>query len=296
MRLALELHSRDLVEKIYPVFIGDRVSGSSSPDSSSKSVTSLADTNPVSANDAYAHYFKTGCHPQFSNDDVVASVESQVRTHLERMCLGCPLLDEMSTAAVLKAVIKSQGHVVDGAIGSAFSKVHQDILKMQIQHDQLLQKEQQQMKRQQFAQQLNSQSSNYSTQKPLRSVDFSVKGAGHPKDLMSSPIASSSLSSDLLVENQSSMRIGRQAEDARDAKVAVLFSYLQECGLRRSKCRQYAQKLLLQFNVDSPKILLRMFDNNRLMNILNSVMDRNDAEIVSKEIFSQRKSGKIYLY
>ena len=113
---------------------------------------------------------------------------------------------------------------------------------------------------------------------------------------MASPIASSSLSSDLLAENQSSMRIGRQAEDARDAKVAVLFSYLQECGLRRSKCRQYAQKLLLQFNVDSPKILLRMFDNIRLMNILNSVMDRNDAEVVSKEIFSQRKSGNIYLY
>jgi hypothetical protein len=273
MRLALELHSRDLVEKIYPVFIGDHVSGSSSPDSSSKSVTSLVDTNPVSANDAYAHYFKTGCHPQFSNDDVVASVESQVRTHLERMCLGCPLLDEMSTAAVLKAVIKSQGHVVDGAIGSAFSKVHQDILKMQIQHDHLLQKEQQQMKVQS------------ALPKPLQPAAINVLSAD--SGVLSSVSRDSSSQRGLLPSSAAS-----STHSQSDVQIAEMLRYLQECGLRRSKCKAYAQKLVVLNQIDSPKTLQRMYDNMRLMSILNSVMDRQDAEIVSKKIFNNRRAGE----
>lgn len=273
MRLALELHSRDLVEKIYPVFIGDRIGGSNSPDSSSKSVTSLVDTTAVSADTAYAHYFKSGCHPQFSNDDVVAVVESQVRTHLERMCLGCPLLDEMSTAAVLKAIIKSQGHVVDGAIGPASSKVHQDILKMQIQHDQLLQQEQQQMKIQ------------YTVPKPARPAAVSV-----------SPSDSSVLTS---VSRDSSSQKGMfqssstpSTQSQSDVQIAEMVRYLQECGLRRSKCKQYAQKLVVSNQIESPKILQRMYDNMRLMSILNSVMDRQDAEVVSKKIFNHRRAGK----
>eukprot|EP01035_Chromulina_nebulosa_P027852 gene27852-36682_t len=274
MRLALELHTRDQVEKIYPVFIGDRTTiDSNSPDSSSKSITSLVDATSVAADDTYAHYFKSGCHPQFSNDDVVASVESQVRAHLERMCLGCPLMDEMSTAAVLKAIVKSQGQVVDGAIGPAFSKVYQDILKMHMQHEQLLQKEQQHL----------------------------ITPSNLPKSVRSAavnmfPSDSSVLSS---VSRDSSSHKGVSYSSATpstqspsEINIAEMFRYLQECGLRRSKCRQYAEKLVVSNQIESPKILHRMYDNMRLMSILNSVMDRQDAEIVSKKIFNLRRAEK----
>ena len=280
MRLALELHTRDLVEKIYPVFIGDRTIHSNSPDSSSKSIVSLVDATPVAADSAYAHYFKSGCHPQFSNDDVVANVESQVRTHLERMCLGCPLMDEMSTAAVLKAIIKSQGHVVDGAIGPAFSKVYQDILKMHMQHDQLLQKEQQQQ------QQLQKQSN---LQKSVRSAAVNMS----PSD--SSVMSSVSRDSSSL-KGVSYSSASLSTHSPSDLNIAEMFRYLQECGLRRSKCKQYAQKLVISNQIDSPKILHRMHDNMRLMSILNSVMDRQDAEIVSKKIFNLRRAGEDYLH
>jgi hypothetical protein len=227
----------------------------------------------VAADNTYAHYFKSGCHPQFSNDDVVANVESQVRAHLERMCLGCPLMDEMSTAAVLKAIVKNQGHVVDGAIGPSFSKVHQDILKMHMQHDQLMQMEQQQL------------------QTPSNLLKSVRSGA---VNMLSSDL--SVLSS---VSRDSSSHKGvlyslatPSSQSSSDINIAEMFRYLQECGLRRSKCRQYAQKLVVSNQIESPKILHRMHDNMRLMSILNSVMDRQDAEIVSKKIFNLRRAGE----
>ena len=252
MRLALELHARDLVEKIYPVFIGDRTIDSDS-------IISLVNARAVLTDNTYAHYFKSGCHPQFSNDDVVAKVESQVRVHLERMCLGSALLDEMSTAAVLKAIVKSQGHVVDGTIGSAFNKVYFDIVKMHMQHDQLLQKEQQQMKMNMFP------------------VDSSVM---------------SSASRDSSSHKGVSSSFPTPTQSSSEVNIAEMFRYLQECGLRRSKCTQYSKKLVVLHQIDSPKILNRMHDNTRLMNILNSVMDRQDAEIVSKKIINNRRAGK----
>ena len=288
MRLALELHARDLVEKIYPIFIGDRIMNSDSPGASSKSILSLDEITvaAVSPEDVYGHYFKCGCHPKFTNDDVVASVEAQVRAHLERLCLGCSLLDEMPTAAVVKAIIKNQGHVVDGAIGTAFRKVQQDLLKISVQQEQLLQKEKEQFaKKQQEQQMLN--------QRPLQPLGPPLKEEGSIRDAFVASVVShvpsfESSPNKMPSRFLSPVRSGRPSEDSR---IAEMYSFLQDCGLRRSKCRLYAQKLVAVNGVGSSKNLVRVFDNVRLMGILNSVMDRQDAELVSREIIAQRKNG-----
>ena len=283
MRLALELHARDLVEKIYPVFIGDRIMNSDSPGASSKSILSLDEITvaAVSPEDVYGHYFKCGCHPKFTNDDVVASVEAQVRAHLERLCLGCSLLDEMPTAAVVKAIIKNQGHVVDGAIGTAFRKVQQDLLKISVQQHQLEQQERQQIPSQPEGANARVQHSEPQKDSPS---SLSVKSLLTP-DNGSSPMMS--------LKGPQSLSPIRVRHIPEDASIAEIFTFLQECGLRRSKSKQYAQKLVTLNKIDSRKTLLRMYDNVRLMNILNSVMDRQDAEAVGKEIVKFRKSGMI---
>eukprot|EP00597_Dinobryon_sp_UTEXLB2267_P002894 CAMPEP_0170058004 /NCGR_PEP_ID=MMETSP0019_2-20121128/787_1 /TAXON_ID=98059 /ORGANISM="Dinobryon sp., Strain UTEXLB2267" /LENGTH=1211 /DNA_ID=CAMNT_0010262831 /DNA_START=1869 /DNA_END=5504 /DNA_ORIENTATION=- len=304
MRLALELQTRDLVEKIYPVFIGDRLLECDSPGSLSSSLSSVA---TVSSEAVYGHYFKDGCHPKINNDDVVASVEKQLRLHLERLCLGSPLLEEMTIAAVVKAIVKNQGHVVDGMLGPAYLKVQQDILKMQTQQLQMHQKEQEQLRQQQEQemrqkppppppkqmmmqqqQQLNdkvSMSNKLPTREAFTAAVMSSVDSSSDSVSLKSGLKGSVLSP--LPSKYANVKVSID-----DARINEMASYLHECGLTRGKSKQYAQKLVLVNNVDSPKTLLKIYDNLRLMNILNNVMDRQDAEAVSREIFKLRKNER----
>lgn len=293
MRLALELQSRDLVEKIYPVFIGDRILECESPGSLSSSLSSVAS---VSADALYGHYFKDGCHPKINNDDVVASVEKQLRLHLERLCLGCPLLEEMSTSAVVKAIVKNQGNVVDGMLGPALMKVQQDILKMQTQQLQLHQKEQEQLRQQQEQEQQKPPPPPQKQQQISEKVSMSNKHK--TREAFAAAVLSSLDSSSDTVSIKSGFKgsslsplPSKYANVKDDSRINEMASYLHECGLTRNKSTQYAQKLVLVHNVDSPKTLVKIYDNLRLMTILNNVMDRHDAEAVSKEIFKLRKIG-----
>jgi hypothetical protein len=109
-RLALELRERDLVEKIYPVMIGD-----------------------LSGDDYYLHYFKSGCHPALLTvkEVVVEALELKLQEHLDRQCLGSPLIDDMSVADIVERITSNQGLVVEGSKEIALNRVKSDMLQMQ---------------------------------------------------------------------------------------------------------------------------------------------------------------------
>ena len=110
-RLALELHERDYIKFIYPLFIGD-----------------------YDDNDGYSNYWSTGCHPSITSTQKVIEIEKKFREHLNNHCFGTPLLDDghhSSTKCILDSVVKHQGYVFQGRHGTAvFNKISEDIKKM----------------------------------------------------------------------------------------------------------------------------------------------------------------------
>lgn len=103
--LALEFHQRELVERIYPVMIGDFNSDYQT----------------------YGKYFVDGCHPRLEGNVTVHSVETQVEYHLNRLRLGSPLLSDMTVAGVCKEVVSKQGKLVEGPQDDALSATVDDI-------------------------------------------------------------------------------------------------------------------------------------------------------------------------
>lgn len=98
--LAVELLERGLVEKIYPVMLGDDNYHGASAGSG-----------------AAGNYFSDGCHPKLVGKVIVSAEVEKLEAQLERLCLGSPLLqDKMSVADVLGIVIAMQGKVVKGVL------------------------------------------------------------------------------------------------------------------------------------------------------------------------------------
>jgi hypothetical protein len=96
--LALELQKRFIIEKIYPVMIGDMITVVASDESAGERV--------------YTNYFASGCHPNLPEECdsvIVKSVDEQLRLHLDRVCLGTPLLENMTVARIVKMLTKNQG-------------------------------------------------------------------------------------------------------------------------------------------------------------------------------------------
>jgi hypothetical protein len=69
----------------------------------------LGDMDPV--DEIYANYFKCEAHPDLSNhkDICVGQVEIKAREHLDRQCLGSPLLDNPSVESIVSKLLINQG-------------------------------------------------------------------------------------------------------------------------------------------------------------------------------------------
>jgi len=93
-RLALELREMGMIEKIFPVMIGDL----------------------NAAADAYTHYFASGCHPGNASREVVASVEAALRVHLDNQGLGSPYSVSETPHSVLEQITQSPGGFLTGSI------------------------------------------------------------------------------------------------------------------------------------------------------------------------------------
>ena len=338
LQLALEFKARDLIEKIYPVMIGDM------------DIVNECTSLPLDKA-SFGNYFKTGCHPKTS-DVMVFSVDKATRGHLERLCLGSPLLEDMTAAVIVKDVLKNQGHVVDGVL----AKVQEDIYKMKLhlvqqEHQQQLEHHSQQIPipqppTQQPLNQIESKSINSSESSKSSLVDvvsaFSERnniskksvtstlssnlnnyplGSPHtslcsPSPLQDSSSISPSFSNKLppqcpvgrgsakLPSNLSPIRIRPQqilspplppqqngANAYDEAHLEEMVSFLHGTGLAKQKSRHYALKLKTHHSLESPKMLLRIHDNSKLLHILHQVMDRNDADLIYQDVCRLRKIG-----
>ena len=90
-RLAGELHQRGMIERIFPLFVGELDDGGS-----------------------YGNYFAQGCAPAPASAATVAAVEAKLRMHLDRQGLGLPLQPAASVKAVLGEITAKQGGFIEG--------------------------------------------------------------------------------------------------------------------------------------------------------------------------------------
>lgn len=107
-RLALELRSLGLIEKIFPIFIGDE---------DKKGVDGMG-VEVVE----HGKYFEEGCLPRASVS-VVTSVEEELYAVMEKMSLGTPMESNKSVSSVLQDIISCQGGKIEGHRGSAIEDI-----------------------------------------------------------------------------------------------------------------------------------------------------------------------------
>ena len=81
---------------------------------------------------SYKNYFGSGCHPNLSGVStvVVASIEDKLREHLDRACLGTPLVASMTIPVIINKLTENQGCIVEGPIEKAFDPVVLNVVKM----------------------------------------------------------------------------------------------------------------------------------------------------------------------
>ena len=106
-RLAVELQGLGLIEKIFPVFIGD------------------CDATTLE----YSDYFGSGCQPTLF-DITVKSVEEKLRHHMECQALGTPIVPNRTVKSVVDSVAACQGAFIVGPAEATFAAAAASIAKM----------------------------------------------------------------------------------------------------------------------------------------------------------------------
>ena len=106
-RLAVELQGLGLIEKMFPIFLGNL------------DATTLE----------YSDYFNSGCHPLLS-EVTVKSVEEKLRHHMESQALGTPIVPDRTVKSVVDAITACQGAFIVGSPDATFAAAAASIAKM----------------------------------------------------------------------------------------------------------------------------------------------------------------------
>jgi hypothetical protein len=109
--LALELRERGFVEKIFPLFVGEKDLLSSS----------------------YCKYTFEGidsCHPQSLPLIVVGSVKDKLDERLDELGLGVPLLEVKGVSQIIHVLLDYQGCFIEGVLPHAMDKMLKEVLLM----------------------------------------------------------------------------------------------------------------------------------------------------------------------
>ena len=106
-RLAVELQGLGLIEKMFPIFIG----------------------NLDATTSEYSDYFKSSCHPSLS-EVTVKSVEEKLRQHMESQALGTPLVPDRTVKSVVDAITACQGAFIVGPADATFAAAAASIATM----------------------------------------------------------------------------------------------------------------------------------------------------------------------
>jgi hypothetical protein len=166
-RLSIELSERGLIEKTFPVFIGDLLvagdkeqekeqgqrdgegqggvgeakEGVRDDEEAAAVVTEGDSTGSISSSivrsrvvkQEYGVYSFRGadpCHPACAGDVVVTSVENKLRELLDQRDLGCPLFRPLTVSKVLQLVTSYQGVFLAGDLDTSLDEVVVLILKI----------------------------------------------------------------------------------------------------------------------------------------------------------------------
>jgi hypothetical protein len=110
LRISLELLERGMLFFIYPIMLGD--------------------LDPTT--DIYANYFSCGAYPELTNQSnlCVRPVELKTQEHLDRQCLGTPLLENLSVESIVNKILENQGCTVTGHKKNIFDQTLLDAKKM----------------------------------------------------------------------------------------------------------------------------------------------------------------------
>lgn len=123
-RLAIEMMSRGLLEKIYPVFAGPRKSPATSPTENGKSSIIFNKYNFSETMDGES------CYPACP-DTVVKSIEAKFADHLDRQGLGLTLSGERLTVkTIVSKISQYQGKALEGPIDVEVKKVVDSVYSM----------------------------------------------------------------------------------------------------------------------------------------------------------------------
>jgi hypothetical protein len=132
-RLALELREMGLVEKIFPVMIGDIVSP---PEGGMEKEVAAEEEEKTGCAAYYTHYFSNGCHPNNASKETVTSVETALRTHLDNEGLGSPYTIGESPLSVLSQITQNQGAFLTGSLLESLPAIVDTIVDMIHHNDQ----------------------------------------------------------------------------------------------------------------------------------------------------------------
>eukprot|EP00596_Hydrurales_sp_CCMP1899_P005046 CAMPEP_0119046350 /NCGR_PEP_ID=MMETSP1177-20130426/46018_1 /TAXON_ID=2985 /ORGANISM="Ochromonas sp, Strain CCMP1899" /LENGTH=736 /DNA_ID=CAMNT_0007019377 /DNA_START=1046 /DNA_END=3253 /DNA_ORIENTATION=+ len=109
--LALELYERGVVEKIFPLFIGEK-----DPD------TGLYLK--------YTFHGEDACHPPSFPNCIVNSIDERLKIRLDDLGLGLPYFKAMSVAEVMTNLMRFQGTFAEGNLETSLGNVLGDIVSM----------------------------------------------------------------------------------------------------------------------------------------------------------------------
>ncbi len=113
--LALELQERGLIDYVFPILIGDMK------------------VDPADAdNIEYGDYYRGGCSPNLSQSGgvVVQSIQAKLAEHLNRLSLGCPILEAKAVKEVIGDITSHQGAFLRGKQQESFQQITQAIVDM----------------------------------------------------------------------------------------------------------------------------------------------------------------------
>lgn len=104
--MALELRQRDMLDSIYPVFIGDKdIEGTSS----------------------YGDYFSAGCHPRPLPEVVVTAVSDKLQEHLDNQGLGAVYTEQATVKQIVDSICAYQGGFLKGDAKDSISVIVNNI-------------------------------------------------------------------------------------------------------------------------------------------------------------------------
>ena len=79
---------------------------------------------------SYSDYFRSGCHPVFTGDVVVDTIETKLCHYLNDAGLGVPFRDKVGVRSLCTTITNNQGGFLRGSRGQAIHEIVKVVVSM----------------------------------------------------------------------------------------------------------------------------------------------------------------------